>query len=239
MFQWKPGMVPFMRDAAEYGPYYERLAQALRPNLRADWRICDAGCGLGYLSLALAPWVRQVTAVDVCAEALQVLRENCRTREIGNLDIRQEDIRTVEAERPFDAMVFCCFGDMEEILAAGKRLCDGTLFCLIPKEDTFSFSPGSVRRPHNPFQRAWRCLEERRIPFESRTLELEFGQPFRSLADACRFFEVYRRTGDRTPLNDAAVRGRLRETGERAFPLYLPHPKTIGFLTFETKHIPT
>lgn len=231
-------MVPFMRDAAEYGSYYEQLAGELRPRLRHDWRLCDAGCGLGYLSLALAPCVRQVTAVDLSAEALEVLRENCQAREIHNISVRQDDIRTMEPEEPYDAMVFCCFGDMEDILTAGKRLCGGTVFALVPDEDRYRFSPGGVNRPRNSFQWACACLRERQIPFERRTLELEFGQPFRGLEDARRFFELYRMEGDTAPLTDESVRGRLRETGAGEFPLYLPHPKTIGFLSFAAKDIP-
>ena len=238
MFRWKPGMVRFMRDASEYGSYHQKLAELFRPRLQSDWCLCDAGCGLGYLSLALAPCVRKVTAVDISSEALQVLRENCQTRDVNNIVIQQDDILTMETQRQYDGMVFCCFGDIEDILAAGKRLCCGTVFAVMPDEKKHRFSPGATAREQNPFQRACVSLRERQIPFEASTLSLEFGQPFHCLTDARRFFELYRREEDRTPLTDDVLMRRLRETGERAYPLYLPYPKPLGFLTFETQDIP-
>ena len=64
MFQWNEEMVRFMRTASEYGDYHRRLVQRMRPALHSADHICDAGCGLGYLSLALAPYVRRVTAAE-------------------------------------------------------------------------------------------------------------------------------------------------------------------------------
>ena len=77
MFLWKPDMIRFMRDASEHTGYHADLAARIVPHLKEGARVCDAGCGLGYLSLALAPLAAQVTAVDRNADALSVLRENC------------------------------------------------------------------------------------------------------------------------------------------------------------------
>ena len=51
MFQWNEEMVRFMRDASEYSDYHRRLVQWMLPDLHPGDHICDAGCGLGYLSL--------------------------------------------------------------------------------------------------------------------------------------------------------------------------------------------
>ena len=77
MFQWNEEMVRFMRTASEYGDYHRRLVQRMRPALHSADHICDAGCGLGYLSLALAPYVRRVTAADRSEASLDDLRQNC------------------------------------------------------------------------------------------------------------------------------------------------------------------
>ena len=239
MFQWKPDMVRFMKDASEYGSYHREVVEWLRPWLRPDWHVCDAGCGLGYLSLALEPYVRQVTAVDVHPDALAVLRENCKGRESTSIEICQGDIQAIRPARPFDAMVFCFYGEIEGILAAGKRLCDGTVFVFMRNYDGHRFSAGNRERGEIPFPYSCRYLSERQIPYEARELTLELGQPFRSLADARRFFEVYTPEEDRAGITDAFVKSRLRETGEEEFPYYLPHEKQMGFLKFETKDIPS
>ena len=92
MFQWNEEMVRFMRDASERGDYHQRLVRWMLPDLHPADHICDAGCGLGYLSLALSPYVRRVTAADRSEEALSVLRENCVRRGVGNIDILPGDL---------------------------------------------------------------------------------------------------------------------------------------------------
>ena len=72
MFEWNADKVRFMEDAAAWGDFHARLAAALAPYL--EGRICDAGCGTGHLSLALSPYVKQVTAVDVSASAIGMAR---------------------------------------------------------------------------------------------------------------------------------------------------------------------
>ena len=95
MFQWNEEMVRFMRTASEYGDYHRRLVQRMRPALHSADHICDAGCGLGYLSLALAPYVRRVTAADRSEAALDVLRQNCAARGIRNIDILSGELQPV------------------------------------------------------------------------------------------------------------------------------------------------
>ena len=53
---WEQDMIFFMRNASEYGDYNRRLTEKMLPWLSADMHICDAGSGLGYLSLTLAPF---------------------------------------------------------------------------------------------------------------------------------------------------------------------------------------
>ena len=72
---WEKDMVRFMRDASEYGSYNQELVKRLSPYLNKEMNICDAGCGLGYLSLALAPYVGTVTGVERHPDAAAVLVE--------------------------------------------------------------------------------------------------------------------------------------------------------------------
>ena len=94
MFRWNEDMIRFLRDASEQSDYHRLLAEYLAGRLPADAHVCDAGCGLGYLSLRLAPYCRRVTAVDVCEETLAVLRENCAKEGITNITPRCGEIDT-------------------------------------------------------------------------------------------------------------------------------------------------
>ena len=143
MFQWNEEMVRFMRDASEYSDYHRRLVQWMLPDLHPGDHICDAGCGLGYLSLALSPYVRRVTAADRSQEALSVLRENCTRRAVQNIDIRSGDICAHPPDAAYDAMAFCFFGAIEEVAAIARDQCRGTVFVFKKHYATHRFSVGS------------------------------------------------------------------------------------------------
>ena len=78
----------------------------------------------------------------------------------------------------------------------------------------------------------------RGIPFHAVERELPMGQPFRTIDDARRFFQLYRRPDDTTPVTDDFLRQRLTATGREDFPLYLPQNRRFGLLRWETCEIP-
>ena len=130
MFRWNEDMIRFLRDASEQSDYHRLLAETLVGRLPADAHVCDAGCGLGYLSLRLAPYCRRVTAVDVCEETLAVLRENCAKEGITNITPRCGEIDTLPPDAPYDAMVFCFFGIGREVLRLARAQCRGPVILI-------------------------------------------------------------------------------------------------------------
>ena len=75
MFIWNEDMIRFLRDASEHSDYHHLLAEYLAKRLPENAHVCDAGCGLGYLSLQLAPYCRLGSAVVVRQEELAVMAE--------------------------------------------------------------------------------------------------------------------------------------------------------------------
>lgn len=146
MSMWRPDMVRFMRDAATHSDYNARLRDMMLPYLHPQDSICDAGCGLGYLSLALAPYVRQITAIDQSESAIAVLRENCTAQRIGNICAQCERIENVTVHAPFDAMIFCLYGQLGEILDISRRMCRGNILIVKRNEPYHHFSAGMVRK---------------------------------------------------------------------------------------------
>lgn len=238
MFQWNEEMVRFMRTASEYGDYHRRLVQRMRPALHSADHICDAGCGLGYLSLALAPYVRRVTAADRSEAALDVLRQNCAARGIRNIDILSGELQPVPLAAPYDAMVFCFFGRMEEIAAVAKAQCRGTVFVFKKNYTSHRFSVGEHPAGWDSFRAGADWLTERGVPFKAETLEPEMGQPFRSMEEARQFFRLYSRDADKSVITDDFLRNKLVETGREDFPLYLPHQRPVGCLKFSVEDLP-
>lgn len=238
MFQWNEEMIAFMRDASEYSSYHRHLARWMLPDLHPEDHICDAGCGLGYLSLALAPHVRRVTAADRSEAALSVLRENCTARGIGNIDILPGDLlRSAPSQAVYDAMVFCFFGRMEEIVSIARRQCRGPVFVFKKNYVSHRFSVESHPTGGSGFSTGRSWLAEQGIPFTADTLELELGQPFRSPEAARRFFLLYTRDEDPSLITDDFLRSRLVQTGQPDFPLYMPHKRPIGCIKFSAEDL--
>ena len=236
--QWTDENIAFLRDAAAINRYYETIAERIAPQLPENAHICDAGCGTGHLALALAPYVKRVTAVDVSHQALALLAENCQKRGIANIDIRCGDIAQLPPEKPYDAMVFCFFGHIEEILAISAAQCRGTVLAVMRNDGCHRFSADQCAIRHGGYPRGTAELTARGIPFHAVERELPMGQPFRNFDDARRFFALYQPPDDTTPVTDDFLRQRLTATGREDFPLYLPQNRHFGLLRWETCEIP-
>lgn len=234
---WQPDMVRFMVDASEYGNYYQQLTKKMRPWLRPDMHVCDAGSGLGYLSLAMAPYVKQVTAVERHPDAAGVLTQNCRKLGIGNVISRCGSIDESLPEEKYDAMVFCFFGGIRQTLELAKQQCRGDVFVFTRNYNNHRFSAGSLPTGWDGFPQFKSLLEEQGIPFHLETIAPEFGQPFRTLEDARLFYELYSNDRDPSQLTDEFLHDKLVETGREDFPLYSPHQRNIAFFRFSVNDI--
>ena len=181
MFSWSADTVRFMADACRRTDFHEKLTALLLPYLKPTDHICDAGCGLGYLSLALSPHAARVTAAERDAAALSVLRQELDARGVANVTPLCADVLAYTPPVPFDAMVFCFFGSMEEILAAALRQCRGTVLAVVRDDVCHRFS-GAPRAPgRNSFDAACGVLKARGAPYTARCAALDFPQPFRTL----------------------------------------------------------
>ena len=172
MFVWTPDMIRFMQAANEKSDYHARLAAILTPKLSGCRTLCDAGCGLGALSAALSPYFEQITAADVSDEALGVLRQTIRARQLTNITPLHCDLLTSEDNTRYDAMVFCFFGSLAEILPVARRQCAKTVI-IIKKNYTlhrFSLTEQPIRG-ETAFA-ACEALRRMGVPFEFDAREL-------------------------------------------------------------------
>ena len=234
---WEKDMVRFMRDASEYSTYNQELVKRISPYLNKNMHVCDAGCGLGYLSLALAPHVASVTGVERHPDASAVLAENSRRLGLDNVIPRCGPIETTLPETPYDAMVFCFFGGIDEILTISRAQCRGRVIIITRNYTNHRFSVGEHKTGSYGRRTSREALEKLGIPFEETTLSLEFGQPFRSFEDARRFYETYSKDADKAVITDEFLMDKL-VAGEGDFPYYMPHRRELAILTFESKDIP-
>ena len=230
MQRWSEDAIRFMEDASVYGNYHKELVQELLPFLPKNGHICDAGCGLGHLALELSEACAQVTAVDASANALRGLL----SRELPtNLRVLQGDIFTMREH--YDAMVFCYFGKTEDILRAAEEQCLGGVLVVRRDCSVHRFSGSTVPRREHSINMLTGVLEDRGIPYMSRRISLELGQPFRSKEDALVFFDMYNKSHKRILLED--LEDKLVQTGDKTFPWYYPNIREMELIVFESENI--
>lgn len=237
MYLWTPDSIRFRMDAAEYTGYDAAIAARILPKLPQNALVCDAGCGLGYLSLALSTGCARVAAVDSSKAALDVLRENAARRRAGNIDVYQEDLFSMRPEQRYDAMVFCFFGRMEETLRAVKAQCKGNAYLVKKNWRNHRFTMTETPLLGYTLSHTIRELSALNVPFSEETFSVEMGQPFRSLEDAVLFFQTYRQQ-DEPDITSDQVLALLRPNDSEKFPLFLPSYQQLGLITVNVESIP-
>lgn len=231
---WTDETLAFLRDAARYSRYYEIIAEKIAPHLPPRAHLCDAGCGTGGLSLALLPHCAKITAVDKDARAIGELS---RALPRAGLTALCADIASLSPVPPYDAMVFCLFGNTEETLRIAARQCRREIFLVKRDYDRHRFSAGSVSLGEYNAPSTEQVLARRGIPYACERFTADFGQPFRSLEDAERFFALYNRSADASLTRDE-IAARLTAGPDAEFPYYLPNEKKLCLFRLHTRDIP-
>jgi ubiquinone/menaquinone biosynthesis C-methylase UbiE/DNA-binding transcriptional ArsR family regulator len=106
--------------------------QALGGLLEPEWAVADLGCGTGQLAASLAPFVRQVIAVDRSRAMLRAAR--ARLAGVRNVELRQGELEALPIDdATLDAATLCLvlhhvpeplavLREASRVLAPGGRL---------------------------------------------------------------------------------------------------------------------
>ena len=89
-----------LHDRTESDPFFVHVSAHVRP----ETAVLDVGAGTGRHTLALAPLVRRVTAVDPSAAMLSFLRADLGNQHITNVDVVEGDWLKVNVE-PADIVI--------------------------------------------------------------------------------------------------------------------------------------
>ncbi|MGI6193397.1 MAG: class I SAM-dependent methyltransferase [Christensenellales bacterium] len=228
MFLWNPDMIRFMRDASEHTGYHRALASRIHSYLGPKPEIVDAGCGLGYLSLALSQKAGMVVAVDKNHAPLEVLKENIKKRGVTNVLPVCADLEELELPGARSAVVFCFCGDGKLVVNTAKRL-----------KARKAFSIGSMRGKRDEDKESVPDLLQRHgLPHQEEFFTLSLDQPFRTEEDALLFFETYREKEPYSLMSKEDFLARLQRGREGEFPLLLPIVKQLRMTVFDPADVP-
>ncbi|MDR1816268.1 MAG: class I SAM-dependent methyltransferase [Clostridiales Family XIII bacterium] len=238
LFEWTEEKLAWYVRASRVTGFHARLADMIRPRLRAQDTVCDFGCGPGLIDLALAGTVREITAIDVASIPIEFLRREASSAGAGNIRPLVADAERMVAEGspfpPFDVALFCYFSGPGELMKQVLRREGRLTVCVMHGMDV-SKKPskigGSRHRAYAEEMEAF--LEGEGLAYEKQELSLDFSQPLRSKEEARAFFETYAKGDDE---RIEAQLARVVETGGVAagkaggaeFPYTFPCEKDVA-----------
>ncbi|KLU64531.1 Mg-protoporphyrin IX methyl transferase [Desulfosporosinus acididurans] len=227
-FEWNPQTIRWYEEANNYSGFFGNLAGLIAPRLQGYSSLCDIGCGLGLLDLELSQSINRITCIDINRNALAALQKNMETRNITNITPRLLDCRNLEGE--WDVICVCFFGskEIEEFLSHCRKL-----IAVVGKQQQTELYPEKYREfRKNTAENLELVLKEQGRDYLLTEAAFEFGQPFRSRADADSFIRTHCPAIISEELHSFLSES-LRVTGDPQFPLIIPRLKSFG--VFEIK----
>lgn len=242
MCRWEPQMVRFMKDAADGTAYFQTVADWVRGYADCDGYLCDAGCGLGHLGLHLAEQAYRVDCLDKAPHAVAALRAMVAERHVANVRAIVADYSSYVPARRYGTMVFCMSASIEEAASVAMGRCAGKVV-VINRVDRKTSRGGetshtaqvpSLGHPTlESFESKIASLAALGITCEGDYLDVEIGQPFRSLEDARVFFATYRTHDYPDGVTDTELLAMLEKRDDDPWRYYLPLQRHLGLFSFD------
>ena len=222
---WNEQSVRWFRDASEYTGYHKKLAKILLEYIPSRTSLCDLGCGTGLIDMELAPYFKQITCVDISDQAITAVRQ--QARELGRNNISAVCKDAAELEGEWETVTTLFFGGNDVFLNYFPMVRDQMILVVHgAREGNFGPAGHKVSKKFD-VKSVKEQLNQQGIKYSLREMELEYGQPLRSLEDAEAFATAYSMPMDKARL-DVYLRECLKETGDDRFPYYLPNKKKLG-----------
>ena len=93
---------------ASYAKAYEMTADRFKQYLKPTDTVLDFACGTGIVTLAVAPAVKSVRAIDVSGEMVRRAQEKVKAQGVENVTVTQTDLfDACLAEGSFNAVLAC------------------------------------------------------------------------------------------------------------------------------------
>ncbi len=259
MFFWNDESIEWYRRAAVTHNYHQSLAARVLSYIpkRQQARILDLGAGLGYLSLAMASYAKEITALDVSPEAIGWLTNEISCHKVSNVLAVNGDFAKLEPPPMiYDAAILCFFGRLAELLPRLRQWVGGPVVFIASDNKQKNFGVAGRKKNHSAADSAM-YLQREGIAYKEEKLTLSFGQPFLNRQEAGCFLNFYNRelllpgdggSPENTPL-PALLPADLKkavdiylnknlldsppEIAAQGYPLYLPCVKSLRLLIVE------
>ena len=228
-YSWDEQNIRWFLDASAYTGFHKALARKIAAYMEPGDMLCDAGCGLGRIDLELAPYVSELTAIDICENATGVLRGDAEAAGASNLHVICGD--ALSLSNTFDVVLLSFFGQSN--ITDFMRLCRRRLIRVVGAENKSSLYPERYRNHvKDTAPVVYESLTAQGVAFKLERHTLEFGQPLRSQKDAEQYILSNAPQASVKEVNEF-LDEHITHTGRDDFPLYLPNKKGLGVFILE------
>ena len=231
-FLWSRHSIRWFLEASAYSDFHRNLAERIKPYLRPDDTLCDAGCGLGRLDLELAPYVSSLTAIDTDSNVISELQKDAAQLGLKNLQALCGDAAALTG--CFDLVLMSFFGKTG--MSAYYPLCRRKLIRIVNAVNQSKLYPNQQRHTQkDTISSVKQELTAKGSGFDLVVDKFEFGQPLRSWQEGELFISHHAPKASPQEisnfLHDNAV-----STGRDDFPYYLPNHKEIGIFIIDASY---
>ena len=230
MFRWTEKSIELWQRAEKYTDHYVELGNSLKKFIKADHSVYDIGCGLGFVDLELAPYVKNIKAFDIEQRVLDILNKNAVNKNINNLEICNNDW-TKESDNSCDTLMACSFGNIVECFDDFMRIAKDQVILVkrYRSKDKKKYVPG--RRAFSA-EATEAYLRDRNIVYDKYIFESEFGQPLVSYEEAVWFSEFHGMNRS-VPVEDF-LKENLITVKDSEYKYYLPNKKEMVIFIIKT-----
>ena len=228
-FSWGTQSIKWFLDASAYTGFHKKLASRIIPLLQPADTLCDMGCGLGMLDLEIAPYLREITAVDVDEAVVGALSQIVRDLGLENVRTRRGD--ALALNESFDVLLLSFFGrpGVVDLLKFYRRR-----FIRVVSSNNNS---GLYPQPYKNYVKdtvpvVCEILDALKIGYTLESCSFEFGQPLKSWQEA-ELFVLNNAPQASAGEVSAFLKERLTDTGREDFPFYLPNTKEFGIFVID------
>ena len=239
---WTPEKIENYKRASEYTAFHKKLSVFIEPYLDEQWTLADIGCGPGLIDFWLAPMVAGIDAIDndgaAIADLTARLDETFLTNRMAAEKIRPRLASLEELKgESWDVVMMSFFGLDQAAIEAVLQLARRRVFIfmhgrpdqagpLAAGDDGDKFSAAELEA----------FLTERGVAFKKSVMEMQFGQPFRTLEDINSFIGAEGADDDETVKRITDIEERIIDTNRFDYPYYLPKSISVALFIIQVGH---
>jgi SAM-dependent methyltransferase len=228
IFNWNPDTIRWYREANDYTGFFKNIAALIAPKLAGYATFCDIGCGLGLIDLELCPHIDSITCIDINRATIEALKKRIEEKKITN--IKPCIMNSYDIQESWDMIYLSFYGssNLERFLPHCQKL-----IAVVGGNNKTRLYPEKYRVfQKNTVDKVKQAFAAKGIAYSLTEVSFEFGQPLRSMEDARNFVMSHSSEISPQDLNDF-LSERIVETGDRRYPFYMPHQKSIGIFEIE------